>query len=225
MSMAAARRDLAIALAMLTVIVGLLVLGRDSAAADVGVEKASRHAGRPGQEVRLTLACGFCFPPCKGPKGHRHPEGFEKGPCILGTHDEPPASFGISLVSRSRAERLVSCQAHGGRCPTPTGPPRRHGYRFLGEAVPPPGGNNPEHGDPPRYLLSFQIPRLAAGEYSFVIWCDVCLGGRAGWLIANPASSLWRLDVRAASRALGLGRMPTWPERFGSTNTATSTSS
>jgi hypothetical protein len=226
MSMAAARRDLAIALAMLTVIVGLLVVGGDSAAGDVGVEKASRHAGRAGQEVRLTLGCGFCFPPCKGPKGQRHPEGFEKGPCMLGTHTEPPASFGISLLPKERAEALLRCQMRKRSCPSPTRPPRRGHYRFLGEAVPPPGGNNPEHGDPPRYLLSFQIPRLPAGEYSYVIWCDVCLGGKAGWLITDPASPLWRLEISAArSRPSAPGRMAVWPERFASTNTAASTSS
>jgi hypothetical protein len=192
-----ARRDLAIAAAMLAVILSLLAFGQSSAAADVGVEKASRHAGRPGEEVRLTLACGFCFPPCEGPKGERHPKGFEHGPCMLGTKDDPPASFGVSLVARDRAEGLVACNVRGGPCPTPTAPPRRHGFRFLGEATPPPGGNDPEGGDPPRYLLSFAIPDLPPGEYSYVIWCDVCLDGRAGALIANPVARLWRLAVPA----------------------------
>ena len=63
-------------------------------------------------------------------------------------------------------------------------------------SVPPPGGNNPEHGDPPRYLLHVTIPRLAAGAYAYVIWCDACAGGRRGSLIASPGTPLWRLAVR-----------------------------
>lgn len=209
---------------------GLCLLLADPASGAVGVEAASRHAGPPGAEVRLTLACGFCFPPCKGPKGERHPEGFEKGPCMLGTDRPPPDSFGISLLPQERAVRLlaraIACDRRRLRCPKAPRPPRGRGYRFLGEAVPPPGGNNPEHGDPPRYLLSFQIPHLPAGEYSYVIWCDVCLDGGAGSLIADPASPLWRLEVRpVASRATALGRMPLWPALSASTNTATSTSS
>ena len=206
--------------------VASLMLLSSSASAAVGVEKASRHAGRPGDQVRLTLGCGFCFPPCKGPKGDRHPEGFEKGPCMLGTDGPPPASFGVSLLRQDRVEGLFGCMSRKGGCATPRAP-RRHGYRFLGEALPPPGGNNPEHGDPPRYLMRFEIPRLPAGEYGYVIWCDVCLDGRAGSLIANPASPLWRLEVRpAASRQSGAsGRMSPWPELSASTNTAASMSS
>jgi hypothetical protein len=181
-----------------------LLLLASSAAADVGIEKVDRHAGRQGEEVNLTVGCGFCYPPCKGPKGERHPEGFEKGPCMLGTDGAPPpASFGVSLVSRSRAERLlertIDCSPHPSRCPSTLRPPRGHGYRYLGEALPPAGGNNPEHGDPPRYLLGFEIPRLAPGQYSYVIWCDACADGRAGSLVVNPRSPLWRLAVASFS--------------------------
>lgn len=173
----------------------LLLLLAGSAAADVGVEKVDRHAGPPGDEVHLTIGCGFCFPPCKGPKGERHPEGFEKGPCMLGTDGKaPPSSFAVSLVSQQRAEHLLACNTGEQACPTPTRAPRRHGYRYLGEALPPPGGNNPEHGDPPRYLLDFEIPRLAPGKYSYVIWCDVCVDGRGGSLVVNPNSPLWGLE-------------------------------
>ena len=176
-----------------------LLLVVDSAAAAVGVEKVDRHSGRPGDEVKLTLACGFCFPPCVGPKGERRPEGFEKGPCMPGTDGKaPPASFAVSLVSRQRAERLVdrliACGPHPGSCPTTRRPPQGHGYRYLGEALPPPGGNNPEHGDPPRYLLDFEIPRIAPGEYTYVVWCDACVDGPGGSLVADPMSPLWRLE-------------------------------
>lgn len=177
-------------------IVICLLLIADAARADVGLERADRHAGRPGAEVRLTVACGFCYPPCRGPKGERHPEGFERGICMLGTKRRPPASFGISLLPRERAERLLACAIAGGDCPTPTRPPRRGGYRYLGEAEPPPGGNNPESGDLPRYLLSFRIPPLPPGDYSYVIWCGACIDGPAGSLVVNPMAPLWRLAVR-----------------------------
>ena len=120
---------------------------------------------------------------------------------MLGTDGQaPPASFGVSLVSRQRAERLLACNIGQGSCPTPERPPRGHGYRYLGEALPPPGGNNPEHGDPPRYRLSFEIPRLAPGQYSYVIWCDACVEGRGGSLVVNPRSPLWRLERLGADR-------------------------
>lgn len=63
---------------------------------------------------------------------------------MVGTHKEPPASFGVSLLPRERAERLVACHVAGDGRPTPTRAPRRGPYRYLGEAVPPPGGNSPD---------------------------------------------------------------------------------
>jgi hypothetical protein len=116
-----------------------------------------------------------------------------------GVGHSPPASFGISLLPRERAERLVACQIAGGECPTPDRPPRHRPYRFLGEAVPPPGGNNPEGGDPPRYLLDFAIPALPPGEYAYVIWCDACRDGSRGSLVADPVSPRSRLTVRSAA--------------------------
>ncbi|MBS1877909.1 MAG: hypothetical protein JST31_00195 [Actinobacteria bacterium] len=165
--------------------------------AAVGVESVSRHGGAPGTPVSLTLACGFCFPPCEGPRGERHPKGFEHGPCMLGTREDPPSWFGISILPRARALELGDCP---GRtvCPPRTtfAPPHRAPYAFLGRAVPPPGGNDPESGKPPRYLLHFEVPELRPGAYAFVIWCDVCAAGRKGALISAPASPRWRLTIR-----------------------------
>jgi hypothetical protein len=151
------------------------------ARADVGVERVSRHAGEPGASVTLTLGCGFCFPPCVGPKGERHPKGFDHGPCMLGTKRDPPASFGVYLVPRSRGQQ-------------PT---------HLGLAVPPPGGNDPESGDPPRYLLHFAIPNLPPGLYTYEIWCGACVDGKRGTMIPAPSSRLWQLTVRPPSASTG----------------------
>jgi hypothetical protein len=179
----------------------ICALAASSASAAVGIEKVSRHGGEPGDEVTLTLSCGFCFPPCKGPKGDRHPEGFDHGPCMLDTKSAPPSSFGISLVPRSKAPEPRKC-GHRAVCSLGApAPPRQYPYAFLGLAVPPPGGNNPEHGDPPRYLLHFTIPSLRTGAYAYVVWCDACMEGARGSLIAVPASRLWRLVVRRHSGA------------------------
>ncbi|HVY95485.1 MAG TPA: hypothetical protein VHA54_00865 [Solirubrobacterales bacterium] len=177
--------------------VGLFAaLAASTAAAAVGVEGASRRGGSPGEEVRLTLGCGFCFPPCVGPKGERHPEGFDHGPCMLGTHRPPPRSFGVSLVPLAKAPRPHPCGPNALCEPVYPGPPRRQPFTYLGLAVPPPGGNNPEHGDPPRYRLSFAIPDLPPGPYAYAIWCDSCQPGAGGSLISVPASRRWRLTVR-----------------------------
>ena len=174
----------------------LLTLTAAAAQADVGVEDASRHGGAPGTPVTLTLGCGFCFPPCVGPKGERHPKGFERGPCILGPKEDPPDYFGISLVRRSRAPELFECGPNALCPPSTLRPPDWAPFTYLGRAVPPPGGNNPETGDPPRYLLDFAIPELRPGTYAYEIWCGACAAGKRGSLISAPDSRLWQLVVR-----------------------------
>lgn len=186
----------AAALVGLAMFAAALLLAASPARADVGVEKVSTRHGAPGATVHLTLGCGFCFPPCVGPKGERHPKGFDHGPCMLGIKDDPPASFGISLIRSKDAQQRHTC-GDGPVCqPTPLGPPHKAPFTFLGRAVPPPGGNNPEHGDPPRYLLDFTIPHLPPGTYTYEVWCGVCTEGRRGTLIGAPDSPLWRLVIR-----------------------------
>jgi len=191
----------ALGLAASTVALGALIsaalVSAPAARADVGVEKVSRLAGAPGDPVILTLGCGFCFPPCQGPKGHRHPEGYRrKGPSMLGPKADPPRSFGISLVPVAKISKPNGCGPNS-LCPSQARrPPRQHPFTFLGLATPPPGGNNPEHGGAPRYLLDFDIPDLRPGLYVYVIYCGVCVKGREGGLIAFPEAAPWRLRVR-----------------------------
>jgi hypothetical protein len=186
----------ALLIALLAIVTTLLVLTAAPARAAVGVEKVSTHHGAPGATVNLTLGCGFCFPPCVGPKGERHPKGFDHGPCMLGIKDDPPASFGVSLVRSKEAPQRRTCGTGPVCTPTPLGPPHKAPFTFLGWAVPPPGGNNPEGGDPPRYLLRFTVPDLTPGTYTYEIWCGVCADGKRGALIGVPSSRLWRLVVR-----------------------------
>lgn len=177
-------------------VAALLALAATTANADVGVERTSRHAATPGASVTLTLGCGFCFPPCIGPKGERHPKGFDHGPCMMGRKKDPPASFGISLIPISRAPQQHSCGTGPVCQPATLGPPHRAPFTYLGLAVRPPGGNDPEHVDPPRYLLDFEVPDLPPGTYAYEIWCDACAPGERGTLISVPSSPLWRLTVR-----------------------------
>jgi hypothetical protein len=193
--MTTSRRHTA-ALSIALIALATALLAAVPAHAAVGIERASTHHGAPGATVHLTLGCGFCFPPCVGPKGERHPKGFDHGPCMLGIKDDPPASFGVSLVRSKEAPQRRRC-GDGPVCmPTPLGPPHKSPFTFLGLAVPPPGGNNPEGGDPPRYLLDFTIPQLPPGTYTYELWCGVCSEGRRGTLIGAPSSRLWRLVIR-----------------------------
>jgi hypothetical protein len=169
------------------------------ASADEGVTKVSRHVAEPGDRVTVTIGCA-CLPPCRrGPGGHVHPEGFKHGPCILGSKSKPPASFGVSLLSEKRARAAERCTRRS--CPSPVAalPPDPYAapYAFLGSALPPPGGNDPESGELPRYLLTFTVPDLRPGAYTFVIWCRACGNGRRGRLNVDPREPAWRLTVRA----------------------------
>jgi hypothetical protein len=193
--MTTSRRHTA-ALSIALIALATALLAAVPAHAAVGIERASTHHGAPGATVHLTLGCGFCFPPCVGPKGERHPKGFDHGPCMLGIKDDPPASFGVSLVRSKEAPQRRRC-GDGPLCTlTPLGPPHKPPFTFLGRAVPPPGGNDPEGGDPPRYLLDFTIPPLPPGTYTYELWCGVCTEGRRGTLIGAPSSRLWRLVIR-----------------------------
>jgi hypothetical protein len=178
--------------------VGLLVavasLGAGPASADVGVEKVSRLAGAPGDPIDLTLACGFCFPPCHGAPGHRNT------PCMLDTKAQPPKEFSVSLVPIEKAPKPHRCGPNALCSPLPRGAPRRAPYTYLGRAVPPADGNSGASGKhPPRYLLHLEVPDLRPGVYAYVIFCDVCARGKRGSLIANPRDRRWRLRVLSSA--------------------------
>lgn len=167
----------------------LLLLFVAPAQSDVGVEKTSRHGGEPGTAVTVTLGCGFCFPPCKGEPGHRKPL-----PCMLGTREDPPESFPISLVPLSKAPEPHRCGPNALRPPQSKAPPARAPYTYLGEAM---AMAREQTGKSiPRYSLDFEVPDLRPGLYTYVIWCDVCNRGKGGSLIANPGSRLWHLRIR-----------------------------
>jgi hypothetical protein len=176
------RRHPFLSAALLTV--GLLLLAAIPAAgiarAAIGIERVEPGAGAPGDQVELTLACGFCFPPCEGPPGHRN------APCMLGTRAQPPKYFPVAIV------------------PIEDAPPRPGLFRLaasatrLGRAKPPPDIESIResgHGYVPRYLLDFELPGLRSGAYALVILCDACLPGRARAVISFPRDPGWRFRV------------------------------
>jgi hypothetical protein len=165
------------------------LLAAAPAPAAVGVEKASRTAGLPGAAVDLTLACGFCFPPCHGAPGHRNT------PCMLGTKAQPPESFPVSLVPIEKAPKPHRCGPNALCSPQPSHVPGQPPFTFLGDATPP---AEDDGSNIPRYLLDFSIPMLPPGVYTYVIFCDVCARGKSGSLIANPRARSWRLRIRGS---------------------------
>jgi hypothetical protein len=141
-----------------------------SASADVGVESASRSVAEPGQEITLTLGCGFCFPPCHGAPGSRHPL-----PCMLDTKKQPPRYFSILLQPGP--------EAHGLPASTYLGQATRVATRRKGQV--------------PRYVLKFDVPSVPAGDYTYAIYCVVCRPGKAGSLITAPEADAWKLRVES----------------------------
>lgn len=163
----------------------LVALMAAPAQADVGVEKASRHAAKPGARVTVTVACG-CFPPCKGAPGHRNE------PCTLGTKKEPPAAFPVSLVPLRKAPRPHRCGPNGLCPPKVKAPPAHAPFTYLGEALP----EGRAGGGLPKYGLDFEVPDLRPGLYTYVIYSEVDNRGASGRLIADPLARQWRLRIR-----------------------------
>jgi hypothetical protein len=180
----------------------LLLVAAATAQAGIGVVGVSRFAAAPGDEVRLTLGCGLCYPPCNGPAA--------AGPgktCIPGKK-LPPREFPVSLVPIEKAPKLRQCGPRALCSAGAPAPPSHAPFSYLGEATPPGG-----HVDGvPRYRVDFEVPRLRPGTYVYVIFCSFCLPGKRGTLLTFPTMRAGRLvvkapDPRATIAALS---MPAW---------------
>lgn len=170
------RRSAAATLATAGVAAALALAGAPGALADVGVTHVSRSTASAGDRISITLECGFCYPPCVGRFGHRHPAGYPRGTCMLDSGRQPPRGFPISLLPAARTPARRADEP-------PHGPP----YLPLGAATPPPGGNDPASGDLPRYTLRFRLPAAHPARYAFVIYCAACRRGAGGSLIPSGA--------------------------------------
>jgi hypothetical protein len=155
----------------------LVLLAASPAAADVGVEKVSRLHGAPDQVVRLTVGCGACTSP-----------------------DRTPASFPISLVPVNKVPEPYRCGRRALCSPSVKAVPRRAPFTYLGDAQL--SEEEPDSYAGRSYVLEFEVPELAEGRYTYVIYCDACLDGKGGTLIANPnpRPRFWRLRVSAVAR-------------------------
>jgi hypothetical protein len=164
-------------LSLVVFVTAVVLLAASSATADVGVEKVSRLRGTPGQEVRLTVGCGACTRPAR-----------------------TPASFPISLVPVNKVPKPHRCGAQALCPPSAKAVPRRAPFTFLGAARRSEDEDGSHSGQ--RYVLEFEIPKLATGRYTYVIYCDACLDGKGGTLITNPnpKPSFWRLGISAVAR-------------------------
>jgi hypothetical protein len=154
-------------------VAAFLLFATPAAKADLGVEDGSRSSGAPGEKVRLTVGCGACS--------------------AIGV-ETPPASFPISLVPVDRVPKPHPCGPDALCPPRVRAVPQRPPFTYLGEA-------RLRRGEKDRailrYVLDFAIPRLPAGAYTYVIYCDYCADGRAGSLVTEPnANGPWRLRIR-----------------------------
>jgi hypothetical protein len=174
------------------------------AEADVGVVSSSRAAGAPGDPVELMLGCGFCFPPCVGEPGHRHPPGDLHGPCMLDSHREPPASFPIWLTPLKHSLEPYLCRPGEGCEPGSSRPPHLPSFIYLGRAVPAAAGVDGGHGIP-RYRLAFGVPEARPGRYKYVIFCDACVDGQRGSMTDSHTIAAGRLRVLAPIATTGTG--------------------
>ena len=168
-------------------------LAAQPAGAAVGVERVSRPAASAGETLRVTLGCGFCYPPCEGKPARNTP-------CMLDTDRQPPRGFPLSIVPIGRVPEPFPCGRRMVCSPVADRPPARAPFTFLGEAIPPPNieeiresGRNYV----PRYRLEFEVPKRRPGNYAFVIFCDVCLEGEGGSLIAEPRLGRWSFRIRS----------------------------
>ena len=187
--------------AVLSLALVLSAAGR--AQADVGIESASRSLGTPGQRVELTVGCGFCFPPCVGKPGHRHPPGDLHGACMLGTRGGPPAAFPVWLTPLSHSLKPYECRSATEGCePGSARPPHLPSFIYLGRAVPVPRGDGAN--EVPRYRLVFGIPKARPGRYKYVLFCDACFAGPRGSLIDDRTLAAGRLRVLPANPAVAV---------------------
>jgi hypothetical protein len=188
----------------MAMVIALLValLLAPAAAADVGFESASRSSAAPGEQVKVTVGCGFCFPPCVGRPGHRHPPGTMKGICMLDGRSRPPTGFGIWLTRSTHPLHRRG----------PSRPPRLPSFTYLGRAERASPRNGPGQHEIPRYVLRFRVPALPPAPYEYVLYCASCVAGPRGTVIeSGPAPSI-RLRIGPPSSS---SSFPPQPSVFG----------
>jgi hypothetical protein len=164
-----------------------------AAQADIGFTEASRTEAAPGEQVRVTVECGFCYPTCVGRPGDRHPPGDPAGVCMLrGRGERPPGGFPIWLTAGDRFLGPYRCGPEM-LCPAESArPPRLPEFTYLGRA------ELRSAASPnvlSRYVLRFRVPDVRPGPYNYVLFCESCVEGPRGSLIDNGTAAVGRLRV------------------------------
>jgi hypothetical protein len=171
------------------VLVSTSLLVPQPANADVGIESVRPSAGVPGDAVEVTVACGFCFPPCsESPRA-------ANATCMPARWARPPQKYSFPILLVPTKHRLAphGCGPNALCAPTSVGVPSGRPFIRLGRALPAFGSGDIERtGAMPRYRLRFRIPAVKPGLYHLVIYSGP--KDRQGALVADARR--WQLWVR-----------------------------
>ena len=176
-----------------------------TARADIGFESASRSSAAPGERVKVTVGCGFCFPNCPGRPGHRHPPGSPHGVCMLGGRPGPPTGFGIWLTPVAHSLDRNRCEGSRACPPGSSRPPHLPSFTYLGRAE---RASVPSRLGPleiPRYVLRFRVPAIPPGPHKYVLYCATCVDGPRGSLVESVPGPAGRLQVGGSRSSSGGG--------------------
>jgi hypothetical protein len=156
---ASRRRGIVRTSIVLLTVAALAAVSAAMARADIGIVSITPSTARPGQLVRV------------------HVNGY------LPMHG---ASMPVVLVRAETMPRPYRCRKGTAICEPIVWHARltRAPYRVVGFAREwTRSRSQPDHADS---VLRIRIPKTAAGRYRFALWCDPCIRGPQGSLIAGP---------------------------------------
>lgn len=146
------------------------------ATADVGVSSQNPSEARPGQTVKITVACGSCN---------------------AGTR------FPVSMVPVTEYPEPNPCRNDSLCGPMARNPPAENPYVLLGETndavrVGPGAGFVGTESS-----FQFKVPAVDPGRYLLVVFCAECVKGPKGSLVANRNTAQGNLRVLPDLNAVG----------------------
>jgi hypothetical protein len=116
------------------------------------------------------------------------------------------SSFPVSLIPVAKAPRLRPCNGDAVCLPDAARPLDGRSAVLLGAT-----SAETRSGPVAKSDLNFAVPRIAAGRYAFVIFCEGCVSGPQGGLIADTRpGQLLQVVPGEASSGSGGGGDATW---------------